>query len=156
MELSLIIVVMLVLLMGLIDYGRVFHTRQVITALSREGSNLAARGVVLTNICSTLVVSAQPLKISTNGYIILSQVYRNSSGVLVVTNQVKQGGWVSVSKIGVKGATGSAVHLPVAGLPDTNQSLMVTEVYYKFTPSTPIGKFLGLASPSGLYDASYF
>jgi hypothetical protein len=74
----------------------------------------------------------------------------------VITNQVRRGGWVSVSKIGEINATGSAVHLPVADLPTTNQTLMATEVYYQFTPSTPIGNFLGLASPTGLYDVSYF
>jgi Flp pilus assembly protein TadG len=142
--------------MGLVDYGRVFHMRQVITALSREGANLASRGTALTNTCDTLVVSARPLDINSSGYIILSQVVRDNSGTLVLTNQVKRGGFVSSSKVGTKGATGSAVRLPVTGLPATNQSLMVTEVYYRFTPSTPIGRFLGLAPPSGLYDVSYF
>ena len=155
-EFALIVVIMLILVMGLVDYARVFHTRQVITALSREGSNLASRGTAMTNVCATLVVSARPLDINASGYIILSQVVRTSSGTLVLTNQVTRGGLISGSKIGTRGATGSAVHLPVAGLPTTNQSLMVTEVYYRFTPSTPIGKLLGLASPTGLYDVSYF
>jgi Flp pilus assembly protein TadG len=157
LEFSMILVTMLLLMMGVVEFARLFQTRLVITSLSREGSNLAARGIALTNVCDTLVVSAQPLNINASGYVILSDIMRKADGTLLITNQVTRGGVTNyTSKIGVKNATGSAVHLPVTDLPAVSQHLMATEVYYQFSPCTPIGAFLTNAMPTLLYDVTFF
>jgi hypothetical protein len=156
LEFSLILVTLLVLLMGVVEFARIYQTRLVITSLSREGSNLAARGTALTNVCDTLVVSAQPLNITASGYVILSDVLRDAGGTLIITNQITRGGLVQASKIGALGARGTAVVLPMSDLPTVNQHLMVTEIYYQFTPCTPIGAFLANRLPTMLYDVSYF
>ena len=39
---------------------------------------------------------------------------------------------------------------------DQGQTLYVTEVFYSYTPMTPIGSFLKTSLASTLYDVAYF
>jgi hypothetical protein len=41
-------------------------------------------------------------------------------------------------------------------IPQSNQTTFVTEVFYGYSPVTPIGRLVGLTLPSTLYDAAYF
>jgi hypothetical protein len=41
--------------------------------------------------------------------------------------------------------------------PQLNQTVYVTEVFYKYKPITPLGKFLvGIVLPSQSYDVAYY
>jgi len=162
MEFALIVVIMAILVMGLVDYGRLFLVRQVMVNASREGANLAVRGTTLSNAVTAMVATA-PAMLFSNGYgrIIVSAVTRSSSGVVTVTGQVKYGATNFFSRIGNLNATGNNVTLPSNQLPQTNQTLYVTEVFYPFTPVTPVGTLMGFIStntamPTSLYDVSYF
>jgi hypothetical protein len=99
--------------------------------------------------------SASPLLMSTKGRIIMSTV-TNSNGTLRVTSQWSTGGLNSVSsKIGTVGNTASMPATPTV-IPAAGKNLYVTEVYYSYTPITPIGNLLKLALPGTVYDAAYF
>ena len=157
-ELSLISLLLITLLFGLIDFSRAILTRQVITNLSREGANLASRGTSLTSTLDALVLSANPLTIagsSGKGYIILTSVGWDTNGKLVITAQEKMGAKPSSSKIG--NAIGDTPILPNPNIPDPSQkTLVIAEVFYEYSPVTPVGTMLGSALPSKLYDVSYF
>ncbi|OHE75354.1 MAG: hypothetical protein A2107_15775 [Verrucomicrobia bacterium GWF2_62_7] len=162
MEFAMIVVILAIMVMGLVDYGRLFVVRQVMVNASREGANLAARGTTLSNAVAAMVTTA-PGMLFTNGYgtIIASTVTRSSSGVATVTGQVRYGASSFVSRIGSLNASGSNVTLPSNQLPQTNQTLYVTEVFYPFTPATPVGNLMGFISgnsamPASLYDVTYF
>ena len=163
MEFALIVVILAVMVMGMVDYGRLFVVRQTMVNASREGANLAARGTTLSNTVSAMVATA-PAMLFSNGYgsIIASTVTRSSSGTPTVTGQVKYGATNYASRVGNLNATGSAVTLPSSQLPQNNQTLYVTEVFYPFTPATPVGNMLTLirgtnvAMPSLLYDVTFF
>jgi len=157
-----IVVILAIMVMGLADYGRLFVVRQMMLNASREGANLAARGTTLSNAVSAMVATA-PAMLFTNGYgrIIASTVTRSSSGVATVTGQVKFGATNFSSRIGNLNASGSAVTLPSNQLPQTNQTLYVTEVFYPFTPATPVANLMRFMStnsamPTSLYDVTYF
>src|SRR5438093_10367787 len=59
-EMTFVTVLLLVLILGLIDYGRAIMTRQIITNLSREPAHLASRGTTLTNALTAVRGSADP------------------------------------------------------------------------------------------------
>jgi Flp pilus assembly protein TadG len=162
MEFGMIVVILAVMVMGLIDYGRIFVVRQTMSNASREGANLAVRGTTLSNAVAAMVATA-PAMLFTNGYgrIIASTVTRSSSGVATVTGQVKYGATNYASRIGNLNASGSGVTLPSTLLPQTNQTLYVTEVFYPFAPATPVGNLMRFLStnsvmPSRVFDVSYF
>jgi len=72
----------------------------------------------------------------------------NSSG------QVSQGGIGATSRIG--SVIGGNATVPAAVVPQLNQTIYVTEVFYRFQTITPIGNFLTPLLPSRLYDVAYY
>jgi Flp pilus assembly protein TadG len=148
---------LMVIMFGLIDFGRAIYTRQILVNLTREAANLASRGTTLSNTVVAVKTSAQPLNIDQNGYVILTVVFRNQDNSVTVTNQLKSGGVPATSHVGA-GGVGSTPVLPVTPdlLPPRNQTLYAAEVFYRFIPVTPVGKLLHLTMLDALYDVAYF
>ena len=153
-EMTFVSVMLVVMVFGLIDFGRAIMTRQIIVNLSREAANLASRGTTLTNALAAVAASANPLNINANGYVILTVVTRDDSGQATIVDQQVVGGAPATSRIGT--GTNSVAKLPNDELPTANQTLVAAEVFYRYTPITPVGKLLGIGSLSQLYDAAYF
>jgi hypothetical protein len=157
-EFTFVTATLLLLIFGLIDFCRAISVRQVITSLSREGSNLASRNTSLSNSIAAVLAASDPLNITNNGRIFIS-VVTNNNGTAWVADQMTFGG-ISTnnnndSKIGHPG--GPAV-MPATNpkLPEPNQTIYVTEIFYSFEAVTPVGKLLNFALPTRLYDAAYF
>jgi len=153
---------MLILVLGVIDFGRAIFYKEVLSDLSRTGSNLASRGpcdtlnACLTTAANAVITEPSDLNMAANGLVIVTAVQANSTGTAnTIIGQVSQGGISGSSKIG---SLNGPVNLPVTAtpLPPANQTIYVTEVFYKFTPITPIGKFMTIVFPSTLYDVAYF
>lgn len=153
-ELVLVLLILLVLLFGLIDFGRAIMTRQIMVNVSREAANLASRGTSLTNTLVAVVNSAKPLSLNADGYVILTTVSRDSGGQALIVDQMALGGAPSASRVGT--GTGNPARLPNNDLPTAGQTLFAAEVFYKFSPITPVGRLLNIAPTSQLYDAAYF
>jgi Flp pilus assembly protein TadG len=164
-EFTFVAIILVLMMFGLIDFGRAIYERQVITNISREGSNLAARGSgnstddIMTNAVNAVIASASPLNINTKGRVIISTVTA-SNGQFRVLNQVSKGGLATNSFTShLRTGTGTFATMPVTTspqIPQTNQTMFVTEVFYSFVPITPVGKLLKITLPSQLYDAAYF
>jgi Flp pilus assembly protein TadG len=161
-EFALIGSMMLILVLGVIDFGRAIFYKEVLSDLSRTGSNLASRGpcdtlnACLTTAANAVITEPSDLNMAANGLVIVTAVQANSTGTTnTIIGQVSQGGISGSSKIG---SLNGPVNLPVTAtpLPPANQTIYVTEVFYKFTPITPIGKFMTIVFPSTLYDVAYF
>ncbi len=153
-EFVFVVFMMVALLFGLIDFGRAIYEKEVLTNLSREGANLASRGASLSNTVAAVMAGAGTLNFTNNGLIIVSSVF-NSNNTYYVTAQVSQGGLAVKSKVGSAGgkATMPAAAIPI---PQSNQTVYVTEVFYQFKSITPIGTILNVAMTNQLYDAAYF
>lgn len=149
---------LVIMLFGLIDFGRFIYERQVMVNLSREGSNLASRGTDLSNSVSAVITSAAPLNLNVTGAgVIITAVTNNGSGSFFISDQLAAGGvGASASKIGA--GVGSSANLTglSSNLPPNDQTLYVTEVFSKFTSITPIGKLLQITMPPTNYDKAYF
>ncbi|MGA2961625.1 MAG: TadE/TadG family type IV pilus assembly protein [Candidatus Korobacteraceae bacterium] len=162
MEFALIGSVMIILLLGLIDLGRAIFDKEVMSDLTRTGSNLASRGpcgtltACLTTAANAVMTQPSDLNMSANGMVIVTAVQADGAGNATIIGQYTQGTVAGASsKVGVQGnpPTLPATTPPI---PPKNQTIYVTEVFYSFTPITPIGKFMTIAFPSTLYDVAYF
>lgn len=160
-EFTFVSIMLLVLVFGLIDFCRAISIRQVITNLTREGSNLASRNTSLPDTMTAVIASANPLNITNNGRVIISVVTNNAGQAWVADQLFSQGSVVDPttdSKIGVKNGPAT---MP-AQIPQSNQTVYVTEVYYSFQSITPVGNLLksvllpDFALPTRLYDVAYF
>ena len=73
-EFTFVAIILLLMIFGLIDFCRAISVRQVITSLSREGSNLASRNTSLSNAVDAVIAAANPLNITTSGRVIITSV----------------------------------------------------------------------------------
>lgn len=158
-EFSIVAILILMMAFGLIDFSRAIYQKQVLSHLAREGSNLASRGSTLTATANQVIADSS-LNLGTNGCVIVTSV-QNVGGTNTILGQVSQCGISASSQIGQMG--GKTVNLPtppaksgLPSIPQLNQTVYITEIYYSFTPITPIGTLLKFAMPSKLYDVAYF
>jgi hypothetical protein len=166
LELAIILPLLCMMVFGIIDIGRLVDARLVVTDLSREGANLSSRdlnpgtGSELTDVLAYLQGSSSPLNMATSGEIYITTIAAGataSSPDPTITSQVSAGSLSTASTI-----SSSATDL---GLPSeiykhlvfntANQvadvlGVSVVEVYYQYTPITPLASFVpGLLTAAG-------
>jgi Flp pilus assembly protein TadG len=163
-----VIVLLLLLIFGAIDFCRAIYLRQVLVNLSRETANLEARGTgtttqeIMTNALNAAIQEALPLALdSSNGMVIVTAVTNNfgsgkkgSTAGFVISQQYTAGTLGASSAIGT--GNNNPAWLPVTSILPSNRTVYVAEVYYHFTPITPVGKFINAALPKQFYDVAYF
>ncbi len=180
-EFGLIVPLLLIFLFAAIDFGRVLNQMQVVAQLTRQGSNLASRdetcaaGTGLTPPMDTLTCAGQAviagesgLDIGSYGKVIITAVQNTASDntkppVYQIAGQYSQGGLSAASKIGTGIGTVVTGKMPAvfaAGITplQASQSTFITEIYYTFTPLTPIGRLTNnvINMPTTLYNYAYF
>lgn len=167
-ELAITLPLMLTLAFGLIDFSQILLDEQVMSGLTRQGSDLASRGgsTSLTGsagsdplavIVSALVIQGASLNIGTQGRIILTEVANDTNGTARIVDQQE-----SLTGIAVTSSVGSGIGNP-ATMPSSaktilnaGETLYVTEVFYAYTPMTPVGTLLKTSLASTLYEVAYF
>jgi Flp pilus assembly protein TadG len=156
-ELGLCIPLLLLVVFGLIDFSQIIFDHQMMSGISRQGSNLASRNpdMTLQDDVSALVTQGASMGIGTNGRILISKV-RNNNGVAQVVDQAVSATGIPVTS--AIGSAGSTASMPASATTvlNANQTIYVTEVFYSYTPMTPIGNFLKTSLTSTLYESAYF
>jgi Flp pilus assembly protein TadG len=168
-ELAFCLPILIVLVMGLIDFSQMIYIKQAMSGISRQGSNLANRtytgptgSMPLSTIVSGLVTQGASLNIGTNGRIILSVVRDVSSSPQILDQYESPTGISVTSKVGtyVSGTTSNPATVPSQATPvlttKQDETIYVTEVFYSYTPITPVGKFLKKSLASTFYEVAYF
>ena len=141
LELALLLPFLILMVLGIFDYSRAIHAKNIITNMSREGANLAARsGNVATNAqeyMNAIAYTAAPLNMQANGEIYITVVKgEGSTGSVISTVQTQYtwgGGGISpLSKIGTSGhATGLGPLSLTNGLA-LGETVYAVEVFYHY------------------------
>lgn len=174
LEMALILPMLVIFVLGVVDYSRAIYDREVITNLAGEGSSSASRSggpTAFPSVVSTVVSDASgDLNMSGLGCVIISSVTVNTPGgsSAILTGQATSSPCTITgsSKIGCypagSGCSSVAATVP-AGVQtvltaNANAVIYVTEVFYKYQAITPIGHYLNSSAmlPSQLYSVAYY
>lgn len=164
LELALIMPMLMIFVFGIVDYTRAIYDQEVITNLAGEGSSIASRGAGLAATAAA-VWSDADIDMANNGCVIVTSVASPSSGSYKVTGQAYSTTCNSASsKIGCFpppsgcGAATIPTLVQTVVQSSTNPNVYITEVYFKFSPVTPVGSFLHTNNflPSQLYAVAYY
>ena len=83
-ELAIILPILLLLVLGVFEYGRAIHAKNIITNMSREGANLASRtSSTAQQIIDAIALTAQPLDMTANGMLFITKVRGQGAGSTV-------------------------------------------------------------------------
>lgn len=162
-EFAVVSPLLLILICGAIDFGRALNDVQVMADLTRQGSNLASRGTPLNESNAAVVSGESGLDLVHHGEVISTSV-TNENGTYKISGQDTSTAdglttLSATSKVGT--GVGATATLPTAAqnaIPQNGQTVFITEVFYTFTPATPIGALTQnvISMPSTLYDSAYF
>jgi len=165
MELSFMLVILVVLAYGLMDFCVAIYEKQLIVNLTREGANLSARGTgdgvaeIMTNALQAIMQEATPLNLSTDspsGLLILTAVTNNNNRAsgFYISHQLRSGLLSGASKVGP--GVGAAATLPASIVAQSGHSVYVAEIYYKFNGPAPLQKLIHVNLTNKFYDVAYF
>ena len=147
-EFAFVLPVMLALTLGVVDYSRAIQFNNILVSLSREGANLASRtNQTPQSIISTLVTTAQPLQMDSDGIMYITKIvgrpdgtgqieaqYRSAGGLTsLVSNIWACGGWAGDNSCTIP-PTRPIVNLPLT-LQD-GETVYAVEAAYSYTPLT--------------------
>lgn len=151
-ELVLVLPVLLVVAFGVIELGNVFEKAHAMTALSREGANIAARGTALDTVAAVTMANGASIGLDARGGTIVSRIVVEG-GTAFVRNQVASSGLVGKSRIGDLNDPASG--FGGVGLQD-GQELFAVEILYDHREATPLSRFIGAVVPDTMYTKAVF
>jgi Flp pilus assembly protein TadG len=150
-ELAIILPLLVMMVFGTIDFGRLFHARQIMTNVAREGGSLASRDIQsATALLTMLQAGATPLDLATFGRIYIWKIRAGISEEepypsIDETTSADTGALNVASSMGT-GKTNLGLnsevyqHLvfdSVKGTADISE-ITVVEVFYEYRPITPV------------------
>ena len=160
-ELALILPLLLVMVFGIIDFGRLVQARLIVTNVSREGGSLVSRKdksvpvAEIDEVINMLQASGTPLDLNGLGRIYVWRIaagtsqsspnpsidtrLQRSRGSLAVSSSIGS----SLPRLGLSDALYQ--HLRFEGSPQNTSDIAevwVVESFYKYKPITPLPRFI--------------
>lgn len=160
-ELAFCLPVLLVLVFGLIDFSQMIFDKQAMSGMTRQGSNLASRTyngdpTTLPPLVTGLVAQGASLNIGTNGRIIVTVVHDVASKHQIEAQAISTTGISATSQVGTGAGSPATMPSDATAVLSAGKTLYVTEVFYSYTPITPVGHFLKKNLASTFYEVAYF
>jgi Flp pilus assembly pilin Flp len=141
---------LLMMVLGVIEFGNVYSAVHNLTSLSREGANLAARGATLSEALNSVMTNGADMKLTQRGGAVVSRI-AVQNGTARIEDQVATPGYAS--RHGTAGGDASNV----AGWQlDENQTVYAVEIFYRYDAVTPFEGAFGIGVPDTLYEAGIF
>lgn len=161
-EFTFVMPILLVLSLGVVEFGHLIQTRLILTNVCREGGSIGSRQQVLDGQLATLLASSgRPLRLDgANGRVVVTRLKAGASAVLpdpVVETVVSTGSLGVPSRVGDAYANlglGESLYQRLVfdvdqAAPDISE-ITVVEVFYRHRTLTPLPKFLeDLVYPDG-------
>jgi len=161
-EFALAIPMLIILVMGTIDIGRLIQSRMIIAGVSREGASVASRQATIDpGLTNLLVASGKPLELAgSDGRIIVTRISAskdpaNPNPTIVtqlVTGGLGVGSRYSAGAINMGLPANLYNWLKYDAQKGTSviSDVTMVEVAYKFRPVTPLPNFIpGMLVPDG-------
>ena len=151
-ETAMILPFLLVVALGIVEFGSMFSTSHTLTSLGREGANIAARGVPLDTVNVLMLENGREIGLASHGGSIASRVVV-VDGVPTIQDQGTTDTYAGRSRLGSIGE-------PAAGLDRLagaeGASFYVVELFYVYDDRTPLGPILTTTVPDTLYSRAIF
>ena len=151
-EFTMTLPILLIVVFGLLEVGRLLDVGHSMSGLSREGANIAARGTTLDSVVQITLGNGGTIHLAARGGAIASRI-RIQGGFPVVESQVASPGYMGLSRLGLPGD--SIGSLATTGLLD-GHSYHVMELFLAYQPFTPLRRMVNSVVPDTLYDRSIF
>ncbi len=90
-EFALALPIILIILLGMVEFSNAYDRVHGLAGLSREGANIAARGTALSEVLTTVVANGETLKMSANGGAIVSRLVVQSGEPTVMAQVATDG-----------------------------------------------------------------
>jgi Flp pilus assembly protein TadG len=157
LEFALILPILVIMVFGIIEFGRLINARLIVTNVSREGGNLASRyrDVEIqdqaNDVINMMQKSATPLDLDADGKIYITKIVAGTSSRSpkpTIAAQVSEGDLSVSSDIASGGTLGLSTELyNHLVFNDSNQTadiseITVAEVFYKHQTIIPLPNFL--------------
>ncbi len=142
----------MIVFLGMVELGFAYDRVHGLTAISREGANVAARGTSLAETLDIALLNGQSLGVASSGGVIASRIVVRE-GVAVVQEQVATEGFEDQSRLAE--SDNAADLVTRAGYRD-GSTLYSVEVFLVYRPITPVGNFLENLLPDVLYERAVF
>lgn len=152
-EFSLVLPIILIILLGMVEFSNAYDRVHGLAGLSREGANIAARGTALSEVLTTVVADGETLKMSANGGAIVSRLVVQG-GEPVIMAQVATDGYGEKTRI-TDADTTAARWIATAGFEEGSTHYAV-EVFLAYEPVTPLGHLFQSVTPPVLYERAVF
>ncbi len=180
LEFSLVLPILMMMVLGTIEVGYALLDQQVVTKLTREGSNLISRDITLQDAASAMkTMKTRPVDFDNGSRLILSVLKKVATAgtpnydKVILYQRYEYGTFAASSALKTKGPPtfGGAPNYEAPNSDsNTNLQLMnapanvivvqggmayVTEIYSKHGLLTPLDRF-GVTMPDKLYSIAYF
>lgn len=180
-EFAIMLPLVLLIVLGVVEVAYALLDQQVVTKLTREGSNLISRDTSLQDAATAMAsLSTRPVNLANGSRLIFSVLRRGATTGTTNFNQIilyqryEYGNFTGSSKLATRGGGSfrgapdyEAVNadsnsglqvttaLPVDLAADPGSMIYVTEIYTRHTRITPLDRF-GVSVPETLYSIAYF
>ena len=151
-EFALVLPLILIILLGMVEFSNAYDRTHGLAGLSREGANIAARGTGLNEVLATVLADGQTLRLSAEGGVIVSRLVIQD-GQPVVMAQITTLGYEASSRL--TDVNGSAAWISGAGFAEGSTHYSV-EVFLTYSPITPLARLIRVVMPSVLYERAVF